>query len=125
MQINLEFPFPPVAKERARTTRFGTYTPARTKEFQNQVQRHARSLFKGLILDVPLNVHIEFHLPKPKRTKFGYWPAVRPDLDNYVKAILDSLNGIVWKDDALICHLICTKVYAPEFARTKVKIELL
>lgn len=125
MIISLEFPFPPVAKERARTTRFGTYTPARTKEFQNQFQRHCRKMYADLALEVPLRVDIEFHLPKPKRTKFGYWPAVRPDLDNFIKAIMDSGNGLLWKDDALICSLFCTKVYAPEFPRIKVKIETL
>lgn len=125
MQINLDFPFPPVAKERPRLSRYGTYTPARTKEFERQVQLHARRMFTDLMLEVPLRVDIEFHLPKPKRTKFGYWPAVRPDLDNFIKAILDALNGIVWKDDALICSLFCTKVYAPQIPRIKIKIETL
>ena len=125
MQINLSFPFPPVAKERARVTRFGAYTPARTKEFQRLFQMHCRKMYSDLALDVPLKVVIEFHLPKPKKSKFGYWPAVRPDLDNYIKAVMDSANGILWKDDALICALFCTKVYAPDQPKIRVTIDTL
>ena len=46
----LEFPFPPIAKERARVTRFGTYTPARTKEFERQVKSHLDDCLQADVL---------------------------------------------------------------------------
>jgi Holliday junction resolvase RusA-like endonuclease len=125
MQINLSFPFPPVAKERARVTRFGAYTPARTKEFQRMFQWHCRKMYVDNPLGVPLKVVLEFHMPKPKKSKFGYWPGVRPDIDNLSKAVMDAGNGILWKDDALICALFCTKVYAPDKPKIRLTITTL
>jgi crossover junction endodeoxyribonuclease RusA len=34
-----------------------------------------------------------------------YRSARRGDIDNFVKAALDSMNGIAWKDDAAVVHL--------------------
>jgi Holliday junction resolvase RusA-like endonuclease len=45
-------------------------------------------------------------LPK-KRTH----PVTRPDADNYLKGILDGLNGIAWEDDAQIVSISVTKIY--------------
>lgn len=39
-------------------------------------------------------------------------PAVKPDADNLAKAALDACNGIIWRDDALICSLLVKKRYA-------------
>lgn len=49
------------------------------------------------------------------------FPAVRPDIDNYVKAILDALNGIMFSDDGKIVELIAYKRYS-DVARTEVSI---
>jgi Holliday junction resolvase RusA-like endonuclease len=36
----------------------------------------------------------------------------KPDLDNVAKAIIDGMNGIIFKDDSQIINLHVTKVYA-------------
>lgn len=110
MKIIIEFPFPPIAKERARVTRFGAYTPARTKEFQRQIQSYARKYAPSKPLEIPLSVQCHFYLARPKKPKFQ-WPATRPDIDNYLKAVMDSLNGILWKDDSLIVQIWSGKHY--------------
>ena len=47
---------------------------------------------------VPLGIEVEFDLtPITERQKY-----VRADLDNYVKGVLDAVQGIVIKDDRLI-----------------------
>ena len=49
-------------------------------------------------------------------------PVTRPDVDNYAKAILDSLNGIVWIDDSQIVALHVYKYYADK-PRVVIKVE--
>ena len=39
-------------------------------------------------------------------------PTSRPDTDNYVKGVLDALNGTVVKDDSIIVDLIAQKFYS-------------
>lgn len=36
----------------------------------------------------------------------------RPDTDNYIKGILDALNGIVVKDDSQIVNIVAQKFYS-------------
>jgi Holliday junction resolvase RusA-like endonuclease len=36
----------------------------------------------------------------------------RPDLDNYVKFVLDALNGVFWIDDAQVFSLYASKTYS-------------
>lgn len=52
-------------------------------------------------------------------------PAVKPDADNLAKAALDACNGIIWRDDALICSLLVksvmphTRVWKSRWCRRK------
>lgn len=39
-------------------------------------------------------------------------PSVMPDLDKLVRAVLDSLTGIVWFDDGQVVEIHASKVYA-------------
>lgn len=41
-------------------------------------------------------------------------PTGKPDIDNVVKLVADSLNGIMWHDDAQIVRLVAEKRYAAE-----------
>lgn len=41
-------------------------------------------------------------------------PTSRPDVDNYTKAILDGINGIVFEDDCQVTHLTVSKHYAEQ-----------
>lgn len=33
----------------------------------------------------------------------------KPDLDNLAKAVMDSLNGVCWIDDAQVCRIVLSK----------------
>lgn len=122
--IAFEIPVVPVPKERARVTRFGTYTPARTREFENHIRVYAQRNAPENLLILPLKLYCEFHLPKPKKPKFKEWPAVAADIDNYLKAVMDGMNRIIWKDDSLICHIEAKKLYALDKPKIVVRIEL-
>ncbi len=49
-------------------------------------------------------------------------PTKKPDLDNVVKVVADSLNGIAYKDDAQICFIIIVKHYG-DVPRLEIQIE--
>jgi Holliday junction resolvase RusA-like endonuclease len=61
---------------------------------------------------VPLHLKVVVQLLKPpSATKKRRYPVTRPDTDNYLKGILDGLNGIAWCDDSQIVSIHVTKIY--------------
>ncbi len=102
----------PVAKGRPRFGNGRTYTPAKTKAFESQFRCELRKQ-KGFRVHGPVDVTILFYLKKPQRPKDAF-PCVRPDLDNFLKAVLDAANGILWNDDAQIVSLTAHKRYCDE-----------
>lgn len=93
------------------------------RAYYQELQILARQQWRGAPLETPLSVSMMFMLPKPKRPKHPY-PAGRPDTSNLVKAVEDALNGVVWKDDALICNLTAMKAWGPVGSITIVAREL-
>lgn len=59
----------------------------------------------------PLAIDLFFNLVRPKTVDRPY-PSVKPDVDNLIKAVLDALNKVIWKDDCQICVLNVSKTYA-------------
>lgn len=49
-------------------------------------------------------------------------PAVKPDIDNIVKSILDALNGVAYYDDSEVIGLTAEKMYG-ENARVVVELK--
>ncbi len=48
---------------------------------------------------------------------------VKPDLDNIIKFILDSLNGIFYKDDNQVYRIFAIKLYTDKTPRSEIIIE--
>ena len=38
-------------------------------------------------------------------------PTKKPDIDNIIKAVLDALNGVAYKDDTQVVQVMATKKY--------------
>ena len=112
----------PVAKGRPRFTRRGhTYTPKKTADYEKQIkQQLIEQGAEPFQKETPLRVEVMFykgHLKSwTKKQAFqaedgSLLPVKRPDLDNYVKAILDGANEILWHDDSQIVDLLLYKRY--------------
>lgn len=122
MAVSLVIDGIPVPKGRPRFTRQGfAYTPQKTREYEKMVADIARKIMSGKPpLDFPVKVLAVAYMPMPKMSMkktadavAGYiLPAKKPDIDNLAKAALDACNGIIWRDDALICSLLVKKRYA-------------
>lgn len=84
----------PVPKARPRLgAHGGTYTPLRTVEFEREVGwRWKQGRFPVLSGACELTVVV-------------YERRYPADLDNYVKAVADALNGLAWSDDRQVARL--------------------
>jgi Holliday junction resolvase RusA-like endonuclease len=112
----------PQGKARPRVTMHGTYTPAKTKQYESAVQLAYMTQCHGAMFpDFPLQVVIDAYFPIPKSASKRKQqemrddiirPKVKPDLDNIAKAICDALNGEAWHDDAQIVNLYVRKWYS-------------
>lgn len=88
----------PVPKGRPRMTRAGhVITPKRTVAWEKLVRltvQSAASAVRWRPLDEPCAVVVEVR----RARRAG-------DLDNFVKAILDACNGVLWTDDKLVASI--------------------
>jgi len=93
----------------------------------------AKTMKESLPYNCPIMLSIKFYMPIPKSyskkarlniVTNGFIHTKRPDIDNLVKLILDSLNGVCWVDDSQIILLNVMKLYAAtEDPRTEIKVK--
>jgi Holliday junction resolvase RusA-like endonuclease len=76
-----------------------------------------------LPLDCAVEMHLEFYSARPKshyRTNGALKPTAparptsAPDADKLARSVGDALNGVCYRDDALICELRISKHYCDE-----------
>ncbi len=125
MELIFEVKGKPLGKQRPRITRKGiAYTPAKTVSYENLIKFTFQSLFpdhtpiEGI---VEVNIKAIFDVPtsySKKKTKDllenHRLYDKKPDLDNISKIVLDSLNGIAYKDDKQVALLSINKEYGAE-----------
>jgi len=57
-----------------------------------------------------VGIEVTFRVRRPKTVKRDF-PTVAPDLDKYVRGLLDALTGICYLDDSQVIDIIAKKVY--------------
>jgi Holliday junction resolvase RusA-like endonuclease len=69
--------------------------------------------------EFPILVDVTFYMPMPaswsgkkKERHNGQIHKSKPDIDNLIKGLFDSLNKIAWKDDNLVYEVHSKKVYS-------------
>jgi Holliday junction resolvase RusA-like endonuclease len=121
-------PVTPVGKARPRVARHGTfvhaYTPPVTAVAEQSIRRFVREHLGDdwQPVELPIRLSVTVFRPLPHyrvaQARAGARPAQRPDLDNYVKLVVDALTARppgrwgVWRDDAQIVELVASKRYA-------------
>ncbi len=115
----------PEGKGRPRVTKHGTYTPKKTKVYEERVQwayRHAADGFRfGDIEMIKLEITAYYGIAKSKTKTMKKLmkegkvrPTKKPDTDNVIKVVADALNGIAYRDDAQIVDTVCRKYFSEE-----------
>jgi len=115
--FKITIPFTPKAKGSVRTGKYGHYNPScrgmsQTREYvKKQLSEKNLPLMTGpLLAIVHYKIPVPLSLPGRKRRQQNYLPHVKkPDGDNLEKFLNDSLNGVVWDDDARIAWLVRSK----------------
>jgi Holliday junction resolvase RusA-like endonuclease len=122
--ISITLPIDPVAKGRPRFTKSGrVYTPSKTAHFESAIQRLLAPYKKTPAISGALVVSLVFTLVPPKK-RVRDAPSVKPDLDNFIKAVTDAANGILWQDDGQITELHARKLYTWVAKRGSVEIRV-
>jgi Holliday junction resolvase RusA-like endonuclease len=112
----------PQPKARARFGRGHAYTPAGTVDYQHNLGWAAKAAMadRKPLTGGAVKLTALFELPVPTSWAAArrndaiaglILPTGKPDLDNYVKAALDAINGIVVEDDAQVVEISACKVY--------------
>ena len=115
----------PIGKGRPKFARRGkfvsTYTPTKTRTYEDTIKVAARQAMTIEPLQTPVTVFVYISVPIPasysKKRKqaclSGFEkPMKKPDIDNVSKCFLDAMNGIVYVDDVQVISLHMTKVYS-------------
>ena len=106
----------PLARPRFARTPTGvrTYLPRKDQDVRFNIRKAWQDQVGKQLLG-PLRLEMTAWLPVPgsvpKKRRLTAMPAVRPDLDNYVKQVEDALQGYAYPDDKQIVTIEARKRY--------------
>lgn len=95
----------PIPAARPRFSEHHAYQPKRNRDYRARVQAAAKLAMQGkrpLEGEVSVAVKIYRRFKSASRA-FG-------DIDNFLKALFDAMNQIVFEDDAQICRCLVEKI---------------
>lgn len=118
----------PMAQSRPRFARRGrcvvAYEKKEMKAWRVECSRLIKENFgTGELIEGPLKIDATFYIHPPKyisskkklKEKLEaeeIFCSKKPDIDNYLKALLDSMTGIVFKDDGQVVECKTRKLYS-------------
>ena len=126
MIYEFEVPGKVIGKGRPRLNSYTgvVYTPTKTKDYESLVEQYfllKYPRFKTLEGRIKVSIIAYFSIPKAtKKSDINEMldnnisPTKKPDIDNIVKAVLDSMNKFAFKDENQITKLEVEKKYALE-----------
>ncbi len=122
--INFIIPGQPVGKARPRVTKWGTYTPKKSKEYEKKViacfyDAGGSNLGDEAVIEI--DIKAIFAIPKNTSKKKKALmlegeirPCKKPDFDNIAKSVCDALNSHAYEDDKQIIKAAVEKAYGEE-----------
>ena len=135
MQVKFTVPGSPQGKSRPRFSYQSghAYTPDKTAAYENLVKLVYGQIHNSMVFDkgisLKMDIRAYYAIPKSASKKKlasmlsgEIRPNKKPDLDNIIKVIADSLNEIAYYDDSQIAELMCEKYYS-DIPRVEVEIK--
>lgn len=126
--LKFSIPISPVQASRPRISKWGTYYGKRYTAFRKAAPAAIEeAIIKSGVSrkDLPLTQTVEceftFRLQQPKSTKLDY---PRCDVDNLLKGIQDSIQGLIIVDDNQIIAVKGRKEWAEKHTQPSVEMKL-
>jgi len=92
---------------------YGAKDPDTSRVYKDRLRLLAHEHRQEPLLEGPLFLRLTFEVLKPKSArKRDVWRHKKPDLDNLVKAVMDAMVGVMYRDDAQIVGLESYKLYS-------------
>ena len=120
--FRLVIPGEPQGKQRPRWSRVGTYTPAKTVNYENFIKQLFVEEYPNFIpIEHELNLDLMIYCSIPKSTSKkrqkmmmlgSIRPAKRPDVDNVIKSVFDALEKLAYKNDSQFIQVNAHKYYS-------------
>lgn len=84
------------------------------KPWRQQVSGMAKvAMGEQPVTERPIWIELRFYFTRPKSTKAGVlWKTTKPDIDKLLRGVLDSLTGIVFRDDSQVAVVHCHKEFS-------------
>lgn len=116
----------PIAQGRPRATsingRVRMYDPAKSRNYKDYVRLVASDHAPDRLIETAIGLKVTVYRSIPKKysskvktemcERGEIVPTTKPDADNYLKAIKDALNGVIWRDDSQIVDVQVRKRYS-------------
>ena len=129
----------PQAQKRVKFSRFGNFVQVRDPSAADKHDFASVAMHNApdKLIERPIMISLSFYFTRPKghfgtgrnhdklKPSAPVFHTKKPDIDNLEKFVLDSLNKVMWKDDAQVFSVIKSKAYTLQDARTEIKIEQL
>ena len=134
MIYEFEVPGKIIGKGRPRLNSYtgNVYTPTRTKDYETLIEQYfllKYPRFKMLEGRIKISMIAYFSIPKATKKSMiedmledKISPTKKPDIDNIIKIVLDSMNQFAFKDDIQITKLEVEKRYSIE-EKIQIRIE--
>lgn len=99
-----------------------TYTPKETQKYEKLVSdeysRQVGYMFEITPIEIKIKVVKSFPKSITKKQKEilinQKYVIKKPDIDNYIKIILDALNQVAFRDDNQVARISAEKIYGEE-----------
>ena len=118
--ISHQFDINPVPAARPRVSRWSTYYPKKYTRFKKEMEALTGELDTTpcenlVVVSLRFKIKIPQSWSKKKRLeRENTYCNNNSDIDNYIKAMLDSLNGVYFMDDRQVVEVFASKKYSNE-----------